>query len=705
MAHADSLALALERASRFLGAPITAAVILDSKRDPTLPLDLSAAVALAESQGLTAAEGVEALSRLPEAAFPVLAVPPSGEAVAVLAREGDGAYRAQRADDEAPVVLNLEALGFDGSAPCPLMLLSKPATVRPSGPHWFWSAFQGQREAYSQILLAAALTNILGLSTSLFIMVVYDRVVPNEAIESLFALTLGVALALIFDFIIKTLRGFFIDAVSEKADLKMARRIFDHLLALRLGSRKGSAGAFASTVREFETLREFFTSASLVALVDVPFILLFVLVIYAIGGPLAIVPLLAVPIVFGVGLAIQPFLRRLAENAFEEGQSKQGVLVEAVSGLETIKATGAAPMLRARWEAGLRGQSTQSRKNRALQQLALNASTFTQQAAQIVIICYAVFLIRDGVISMGAMIACVILTGRTLAPLTTLAQTLSRMNQARTAFGALNQLMALPTDRPAAGQALQPPVLTGAVSFHGVSFTYPEQAEPALTGLNFSIVAGEKVALLGRVGSGKSTALRLLLGLYAPSEGSVRVDGTDLRQLEPAALRSQMGTVLQDAWLFSGTLRENLTLGDPRWSDADLLAAAQLTGAHEFIGAHPEGFDRKVAERGEGLSGGQRQLLCLTRALLGAPPLLLLDEPTSAMDTPSERALIERLAADPTPRTLIVVTHRSSLLALVDRVIVLDKGRVIADGPKEQVLRPASSASGSASGSAGEGTP
>ncbi|WP_170754220.1 type I secretion system permease/ATPase [Ruegeria lacuscaerulensis] len=552
----------------------------------------------------------------------------------------------------------------------------------PTAGHWFWSAMAANRWSYFQVVLAASIANLLGLSTSVFIMVVYDRVLPNEAKESLIALTIGVGLALLFDFALKLLRAGFIDQAGQKADLIIGRRIFNQLVDLRMTSRTGSTGAMASTVREFETLREFFTSATLVALVDLPFIGLFIFVIYLVGGPLALVPALAVPVVLMTGLIAQPILSRLAEQNFSDGQSKQSVLVETVSGLETIKTTAAAQQMRARWEDALERQSSHGVRSRAVTQFALNLTGFTQQAAQVLIVFYGVFLIADGHGSMGALIASVMLTGRALAPLGQLAQTLTRINQARSAFKNLNALMNATNERPQGQKWIRRPECQGQITFRNVEFTYPEQADATLSGLSFDIKPGEKVAILGPIGSGKSTVTRLLLGLYQPQSGSVMLDGVDIRQLDPGDLRRNIGTVLQDIWLFSGSIRDNIASGSTRPRDRDIIEAGKIAGVEDFTADRSGGYDLILSERGEGLSGGQRQSIALARALVTRPPILLLDEPTSAMDVKTEAKVIDRLKKATTDTTMVIVTHRTSLLSLVDRVIVIENGQVSADGPK-----------------------
>ncbi|WP_254447387.1 ATP-binding cassette domain-containing protein [Ruegeria sp. HKCCA5426] len=494
-----------------------------------------------------------------------------------------------------------------------------------------------------------------------------------------------------FDFCLKILRAGFIDRAGKKADLLIGRRVFDQLLNIRMKSRTGSSGAMANTVREFETLREFFTSATLVAVVDLPFIVLFIFVIHAIGGPLAIIPALAVPVVLATGLVVQPLLARLAKKSFADGQSKQSVLIETVSGLETIKTTAAARQMRSRWDAAMDRQSTHGMRSRTITQFALNLTGFTQQAAQVLIVFYGVFLITDGQTSMGALVACVMLTGRALAPLGQLAQTLTRANQARSAYRSLKTLMDAESERPMGHGWISRPDIQGRISFKGVRFSYSDQLDETLSGISFDVQPGEKVAILGPIGSGKSTIARLMLGLYQPSSGSVSLDGVDIRQIDPGDLRRNIGSVLQDIWLFSGSIRDNIAAGANRARDQEIVEAGRIAGVDDFAARTAAGYDMQLSERGEGLSGGQRQAIALARALIGRPPVLLFDEPTSAMDVKTESEVIERLKQETADTTMVIVTHRTSLLALVDRVIVIENGRISADGPKSiltQHLRP-----------------
>jgi ATP-binding cassette subfamily C protein LapB len=681
------LQLAFEHAASALGAPIPPTRFEEALREGETDGGLAACLRAAEASGFEVAVGPLSLAEIDAAILPAILLTETG-ALVLEERQTDGwMVHDPRLGVQKHSFLSQTDLAkvYSGQS-----VLLRPrasmALAEKEQAHWFRSAMAANRWSYMQVGLAAAVSNILGLTTSIFIMVVYDRVLPNEAVESLVALTIGVAIALGFDFAIRTLRAGFIDRAGQRADVSMGRAIFDRVMSVQLAARSGSTGATAASLREFEMIRDFFTSASLVAIVDVPFIFLFIAVIYFIGGPLAIVPFLAVPAVLLVAFATQPFLSRLAERSFADSQSKQSVLVEALSGLESIKAARGEARMKSRWDRALAAQAEHGVKSRAISQLALNATAFVQQISQITIVFYGVFLIMDGTLSTGALIACVILTGRTLAPLAQIAQTLTRITQTRTAYRAIDRMMQADNERPAGRRYLARDRLAGQIGFHKVRFAYPNAAENSLDDVSFEIKSGEKVAILGPIGSGKSTLVRMILGLYQPVSGAVRIDGTDIRQIDPGDLRRNVGAALQDPWLFSGTLRENIALGAPYATDTQILEAAQVSGVEDFVARIPDGYDLVVGERGEGLSGGQRQSIALARALLGRPPILVLDEPTSSMDVMTEKAVIARLKAHAADLTLIVVTHRPSLLELVDRVIVLGQGKVVADGPKETVI-------------------
>lgn len=690
-ATADPLELCLMFLAAELGRPMTLAGLRDGEAGFRDSLSLADGVRAAERCGFTAVIGTKDIGTFDTSLLPALILTKTDRPMVLVARL-DGSRFAVFDPEFGGAVTEMQETQL-AALHSGLVLLMRPRQSMASdmlgeqGGHWFWATLAKSKWLYIQVILAAIVANLLSLTTSIFTMTVYDRIIPSEGIESLIALTIGVGIALLFDFIIKLLRSSFIDRAGHHADIVMGRRIFDQLLDLQLRVNRGSTGALASTLREFETLREFFTSASLVTIVDLPFVILFIYVIYLIGGPLAWVPGIAVPLVLLLGIVLQPILAKLAEEAYKDGQAKQSVLVEAIAGIETIKAVGAGRVMRHRWDNAVTKQSERALKTRALTQLALNAAGLVQQMAQVLIVFYGVFLIQAGVTSQGALIASVILMGRALAPLSQLAQTMVRMNQARTSFKSLNKLMNDDRERGEDKQWLSRPKLLGGIEFRDVAFSYPNQQAESLRDISFKISPGERVAILGRIGSGKSTVARLMLGLYQPSRGAVLVDGTDLRQVDPADLRRNIGAALQDVWLFSGTVRENIAVGADRPREADILRAATIAGVDEFMREHPQGYDCVLAERGEGLSGGQRQTISLARALIGDPPILLLDEPTSAMDVQSEARLISRLKLGIQGQTLVVITHRTSLLELVDRVIVIEEGKVGFDGPKSLIAR------------------
>lgn len=555
---------------------------------------------------------------------------------------------------------------------------------RPSS--WFWGTILLFWPTYLEVCLAALIINLLALTGSLFAMNVYDRVVPNSAFETLWVLAIGTAVVFVFDLVLRTLRSYFLDVAGRRADVLLASRIFEHVLGVKMMARPASAGAFANHLREFETLRDFFTSSTLAAVIDLPFALIFMLVIWALGGKLAFVPLVAFPAVAVVGLIIQIPLNRAVTRTFREGSQKHGLLVEAIGGLETIKSLGGEGRTLRRWE-GLVGTTARAGVTvRTLSMLAINFSLLAQNLVSITMIVVGVYMIAGGELTVGGLIACTILGSRAMLPLSQIAALFTRFEQSRASLNALNAVMKMPVERPDGASFVHRPDLKGDIELRNVTFAYPNQKIGSLNGATLRIRAGERVGIIGRVGSGKSTIARLLIGLYEPQAGAVLIDGTDVRQLDPANLRRRVGCVLQDVYLFFGTVRDNILQGAPHADDAALLRAARLAGVDDFVARHPSGYDLQVGERGEALSGGQRQAIGLARAFVGDPPILLLDEPTSAMDHTSESRFKNRLVEVLAGKTLILITHRTSMLSLVDRLLVIDGGRVVADGPRDAVL-------------------
>ena len=528
---------------------------------------------------------------------------------------------------------------------------------------------------------------MFALVSAFYIMTVYDRVIPNNALETLVALTVGVLVVVGFDLVMKILRGVFTDRAGLAIDQEVAESLFDRLSRNEKLLGSTSTGATANTVKEFDGLKEFLASATFVAFADLPFVILFLFVLYAIGGAIAAVPAVIVLVVLVAGLLIQPLVRRLTANAMADGQSKQSVLVEVLAGLETLKTLPGIGMLRERWMSSVSQQGAFSSQARFWSQLVSNFSQTGQQLSQVGIVVYGVYLIAAGNLTMGSLIACVILSGRTLAPLGQISNLLGRLNQALTAYANLDKLLGIRSAEEARVGQIRRYAIDGALHFIKVSLAYEGQQQAALNEITFSVKPGEHVAIVGKIGSGKTSILRLVAGLAEPSTGFVKIDDAEVGHLHPDDLRSHLGVVMQTPTLFSGTLKENILLGNPEATDAQILDAARLAGIDELASQLSDGFETRLTERGSQLSGGQRQAVCIARALVGNPKIVLLDEPSSAMDSTTERQLLERLRFYLEGRTLILITHRGTLLDLVDRVIAVDQGRVIADGPKEAMLQ------------------
>jgi ATP-binding cassette subfamily C protein LapB len=552
---------------------------------------------------------------------------------------------------------------------------------------WFWGTLISFWPTYSQVLLASVLINMFALASPLFIMNVYDRVVPNNAVETLWVLAVGAGTVFLFDFLLRNMRGYFVDAAGKSADVILASRIFQQVLNIQMQARPESSGAFASNLRDFETVRDFFTSATVTTLVDLPFAFFFIFVVWMLGGPVAYIPMVAVPVVIIVGYFIQIPLNHAIEKIHGETSQKHGILVEAIGGLETVKTLGAEGRMQRQWERFVGLTAETARKSRLLSSGAVNFSMLTTQLVTVGVVVTGVFMIKEGDMSVGALIACVILSGRAMAPLGQFAGLLVRYHQSKAALRTLNQIMTMPVERPAGKTFISRPITKGQIEFKDVSFKYPHQELDALTEVSFRIKPGERVGIIGRIGSGKSTIGRLIVGLYHPEEGSVLIDGVDLRQIDPADLRHGIGYVPQETYLFYGSVRDNISMAAPYADDRMVVNAAKLSGADDFIVRHPLGYDMPVGERGESLSGGQRQTISVARSLMLDPQVMILDEPTSGMDNSSEKALKARLTEILPGKTLVLISHRASLLTLVDRVIILDSGRIVADGPREQVLQ------------------
>ena len=643
------------------------------------------AVSSLSNLGFKASFGSLNIANLSDKLFPLIAFKNNGEALVVLHAPVDGKISVINAQSRKKTEISLTEYKSDFSQ---YNIIAKELNDREkeerSG-HWFFSAFRKSKWIYVQVMIAAMVSNFLSLTTALFTMTVYDRVIPNGAFESLIALSIGVVIALGFDFLIKSLRANFVDRASKRADLEISRRLFERILTLTPTEQRQKTGAMAGTIREFETLREFFNSSTLVILIDLPFVFFFIYVISLIAGPVSYVFLTAVPLVIIVGLGIQPFLAKITKGSVESGMNKQAVLVETLNGLETVNATGSGKLMRKRYEDALDNQADGGNKIRALSMFIVNFAASVQQYAQVAAIFFGVYLIVEGVITQGALIGAVILGGRTMGPLSQLANTLSRVNGALTSYRNLSVLIGKSFNSASNLSPISRSSLDGEIEFRNVSFKFEGSQQPTINNVSFKIPAGQKVALLGKMGSGKSTMSKLIAGMIEPTSGAILIDGIDVRQIDPADVRKNIGVMLQDSWLFSGTIRENIQMGFNEYDDEHVLEICKVAGVDDFIGSHPKGYDLEIRERGIGLSGGQKQTINLARSLLHKPEILLLDEPTSSMDQGTEQKVIGSLREFCKEKTMLIVTHRNPILAMVDRVFVMENGNIITDKTPEQL--------------------
>jgi ATP-binding cassette subfamily C protein LapB len=632
------------------------------------------------------------LTDISEQVLPVVLILNNGHACVMLERLDGSARVIFPASGQQPKQVGLTELEerYSGSAIYfkPAYQFDKSASATESAEdHWFWSVIRKSRAIYAEVLVASLLVNIFALVTPLFIMNVYDRVVPNQAIETLWVLASGVGIVFVFDLIMKSLRGYFIDVAGKRSDILLSSRTFSKVMDIQMKARPASVGSFANNLQEFDGFREFFTSTTLITLIDLPFTLLFIFIIYSVGGIVAWVPLLAIPVILVIGLSIQRPLQSLVSKTFTESARKHAMLIETLNGLDTIKGVRAEGITQQKWEGFNARIAKLSLRSRLLSLAAINFSQIIQQLATVLVVIIGVYQIIAAELSIGGLIACTILTGRALAPMGQIASILTRYHHSMAAFGSINSIMRLPTERPTGRKFLHRPKLSGDINFRGVSFSYENQPTPALQNINLHISQGEKVGIVGRMGSGKTTLQRLILNFYQPQEGAILMDGTDINQLDPTDLRRNIGYVPQDILLFNGTIRDNIVIGNPQADDQSVLKAATVAGLAEFVNQHPNGFDLLVGERGARLSGGQRQAIAIARILLHDPSIMLLDEPTNAMDNTTEINFTTHIKPIIQDKTLVLITHKASMLNLVDRLIVINDGKIVSDGPKEDVIK------------------
>jgi len=563
--------------------------------------------------------------------------------------------------------------------------------------HWFWSEVWKVRREFWPVLLAALIVNLLAFAMPLFTMNVYDRVIPNKAVSTLWVLALGVMFAIGFDFTLRIARARLIDEVGRKLDAKLSQKLFEKVMNLPMAERLGSTGAFARRVSEYEMVRDFFASTTVVLAVDVTFLVLFLGLITALAGWLVLIPMAGIALMLTAGFSLQKAMGRAALDAQADSSLQHSVLVESIAGAETLKSVRAEGQMLGRWRRYSAMSAATSERMRKLTAVAVNLASVSQQMISIGLLIGGFYRFQQGEMTMGAIIAIIMLSGRSLQPVGQLAFLVTRGRQATATLDSLQRMMEAGDERQVAMRSIVPEIRAGHIELVDVSFRYPEAGRDALAGLTLKINPGERIGIIGRVASGKSTLGRVLCGLYAPTEGEMLVDGLDSRQYHPHQLREAFRFVSQDAEVFSGSVRDNLMLGAANATDAQLIDAVVRSGADIFLSRDAAGFDLPVGERGSRLSGGQRSLLVLARALVSPSKLLFLDEPTGSMDTQTEMYFIEHLKTALAPdQTLLVSTHRNNMLSIVNRLIVIDAGKVIADGPRDEVLSHLSAASAAA---------
>ena len=688
--------------TRLLGAPVSeAALSAEVVRDKKLNVNYHSLTEVLRSHGFENTLSKRSLEDIPSLAVPVLAILHNEEAAVITKIEGAGKDRKyhirqvdgleQELDHAQLSVLYLGYCWFikpkmvsDNRSELPEYHLPKA---------WFWKVIWRFRGYYYQVILATIIINFLALVSSLYVMNVYDRVIPNQAYETLWVLSIGVVLAILFEFAAKMIRGHLTDIAGKKADLIISSALFRRVMALRLADRPASSGSYANNLREFESVRDFMTSASLLTLVDLPFLLLFITVIGIVGGKLALVPLIIIPIVVIVGLLVQRPLSRYINESMKESSQRSGLAVEAIEGIETLKTNNATSWAQQRWDEYTAKTSASSIKVKDTSNLMVNFAVAMQQLNTVFLVLVGTYLIHAENtaerITMGALIASVILSGRALAPLAQIAGLATRFQQAKLALQGVNDIVSRPIERSPERKYITLDNVQGAITFENVSFKYQQDSSSAVSDLRITIRPGEKVGILGRIGSGKSTMLKLASGLYDTEKGNVTLDGVDMRQLDPNFLRNQVVLLSQAPRLFLGTLRENMDLArtDGYSTDQDLLVALKRFGLDKIIRNHPRGLDMPLGEDGLGLSGGQKQIIALARMTLRDPRGVLLDEPTTSLDQATERIALNAIAQWGRDRTMLLVTHRPQVLQIVNRIIVMDNGKVVMDGPRDLVLQ------------------
>ncbi|WP_458723319.1 type I secretion system permease/ATPase [Pseudomonas brenneri] len=672
--------------------PASAAMLTTGLPLPSQQLTADLLARAAARAGLQGRLLQRKLDSIPAIAMPALLLLKDGRSAVLLGWQGeDEAQVLLSESDGGETIVKREALADDYIGK---VFFAQPqhkfdvshGTLIPRARSWFRDTLKRSRWLYADAIAASFLINLIAMAAPLFVMNVYDRVVPNQATATLWVLATGIFIAYVFDLVLKSLRSLCLDLAGKKTDLIISATLFERIVGMSMKYRPARVGSFAQNIHEFQSLRDFLASLTLTSLIDLPFTLLIFMVIAILGGHLVWIPMLAFPIALGIGYLLQKPLVATMERTMALASERQSSLIETLAGLDAVKVNNAESERQYQWEQTIGTLSRLELRVKMLSGLSMNITLLIQQLAGVIMIVFGVYQIIDGNLSMGGLIACYMLSGRALSPLASLSGLMTRYQQAKVTMVSTDQMMELPQERNFEERPLSRRTLQGAIECRGLNFTYPNQQNMALKNINLVIKPGEKIGIIGRSGSGKSSLAKLIVGLYQPDSGALLVDGVDIRQIDVSELRHNVGYVPQDIQLLAGTLRDNLVSGARYVEDEVVLQAAELAGVHEFARLHPQGYELQVGERGQNLSGGQRQNVALARALLLNPPILLLDEPTSAMDNTGEERLKQRLQAVVESKTVVLVTHRASLLSLVDRLLVIDRGQILADGPKAVVM-------------------
>lgn len=563
----------------------------------------------------------------------------------------------------------------------------RKAAVGDDSGHWFWTTLKKSTSIYRDVIIASVLINLFALTSPMFVRNIYDRVVPNSAFETLWALAIGALIIFTFDFLLKVIRTHFLDTAGRKSDILLSAKLFERVQAVRLEHRPASVGSYAKTVQEFESIRDFITSATMATLVDIPFVFIFLLTIAILSGNLVLVPLVAIIIILIISFAIRQPVDESIKHSFGASAMKNGLLIETLTGLESVKTHRLEGLNQSRWEQSVGEVSQWSNRSRLFSTTANSASAWITQVATVALMIVGVYEIANQQNTMGGLIAAMMLSGRAIGPMSQVAGLIGRYSQTKQAYEGVAKIMELDVEREPNQKFIKVPDVKGAFELEGVGLTFPNQTVPAVNDVTMSIPAGTKVAVIGKIGSGKSSLLRMLMGLYQPTEGVIKLDGIDIKQVDPSDLRELIGCVEQHPFLFQGSIRDNIVAGSPHCTDEQLIRAANLAGVLDFTNSHPEGLNRPVGENGNQLSGGQRQCVAIARAMLREPQIYIMDEPSSALDQATERTLIERWKEAAPHKTMIIFTQRMAVLDAVDKIAVMDHGKLLIYGNKADVLK------------------